>query len=137
MKKLITAGIILSLLGSTASLQAQQSQAQQSPADQIKEATEITRQWVAQQATIAKEGNQWRVDKELMQQRIDLFRSEMEELQAEIDALTQKAAQGQGTRAEYNNRIEELNRAQSVVIGMLPKFETEIRELATYFPTPL
>jgi hypothetical protein len=137
MKKLITAGIVLSLFGTMSSAQAQQEQAPVSAADQIKSATDVTRQWVDVQSTIAKEGNQWRVDKDLMQQRLDLFRSEMENLQSEIDNLAKKAAEGQGTRAEYSNRIEELNRAQSVVLGKLPKFETQLRELAEFFPSPL
>jgi chromosome segregation ATPase len=137
MKKLITAGIVLSLFGTYSSAQAQQEQVPATAADQIKNATEVTRQWVDTQATIAKEGNQWKVDRELIQQRIDLFQSEMENLQSEIDELAKKASEGQGTRAEYSNRIDELNRAQSVVLGKLPKYETELRELAQFFPAPL
>ncbi|MFA5257001.1 MAG: DUF3450 family protein [Opitutales bacterium] len=137
MKKLISAGIALGLFGTATLLQAQQSSTPVDAGEQIKAATEVTSKWVETRSTISKDANQWRVDKELIQQKIDFYRIELENLQTEIDTLSKSASEGQDKRAQYANQIEELNRAQSVVIGMLPKYEAQVRELVRYFPSPL
>lgn len=137
MKKLITAGAVLSLIGTPAFAQSQEAAAPLTPSEQIEQATAITKQWVEVQSTIAKEGNQWKVDKHLIQQRIDLFSAEMESLQQEIKELEDKAATGQGKRASYTNQINELQNAQNVVLGVLPRYEADLLELSKFFPTPL
>lgn len=133
MKKLITAGIALGLFGTVSLAQAQEATA----AEQLQAATNITSEWVEARSSISKEINQWRVNKELIQQKIDFYKNELEGLQEEIDRYVEEAEKGKGKRAEYSNQIEELNRAQKVVLGILPKYESQVKELAKYFPSPL
>jgi hypothetical protein len=136
MKKLITAGLALGLFGTVAHAQNQQA-ATIDAVEQMKAATQVTSQWIGIRANIAKVGSQWHIDRQLMQQRIDLYRSEIDQLQRNIAEMTSKAAEGQGKRAELSNEIDTLERAQKVVVGILPRYEAQLRELAKYFPEPL
>ncbi len=133
MKKLITAGIALGLIGSVSLVQAQATDT----ADLIKVATENTSKWVETRTTISKESNQWRVDKELIQQKIDFYKSEISMLSDEIKKLSDEAEKGKGDRAAFATKIEELQRATRVVTGILPKYENQVKELVSYFPLPL
>ena len=132
MKKLITAGVALGLL----SLPAFAQQPQQ-PGDVINSTLSPIAEWVNARALIAKDANQWRTEKQLIQQRIALYEAELQDLQTKLGELAQNQLQGADKRSQLQERRENLERAQAVIEGQLGAFERQVLALHEYFPAAL
>ncbi len=132
MKKLIIGGIALGL--SVVPATAQQETESQNPLQQTRSAISS---WVELKSDISKEATAWSTKKGLLEQRIELYETELENLTKEIAELQEKAETSAGDRSRLVQQQELLQRAQSAIEAELPKYETAILELARYFPAPL
>lgn len=132
MKKTITGGLLAILLagGLPSAANAQN----EGKIDEIR--TTITN-WVELRRTIASRANDWRVEKELIQHRIGLFKEEIDSLQERIDEVKTGADEAQRKRTEFQRDEERLREAAKGVESNIPLYESKIRELSKYFPTPL
>lgn len=109
-------------------------QEQKSPLDETRN---VVQQWVDLRTKISKARNDWRIEQELLQQRISLYRDELASLQADITKYEEAAAQGQSERAKLQGDADVLRRAMAVVEQELGGIERKLKALVPYFPDPL
>ena len=86
------------------------------------EARQHLEKWLETQRLISKEEQDWRVGKELVQERIDLIRRE-------ADALTEKIAQTKKESAEAAAKVAELKAQNEALKGGMKPLQHDLKQL--------
>lgn len=94
-------------------------------------------QWVELRKLISEESTNWRVDKELMADTLDVLAREMELLEERIAAAEENTTVADARREELTAENEKLKEASRAVEDRMPEMEAKIRELVTLFPETL
>lgn len=111
--------------------------AAQSQTDPIAETRANVSEWVELKTLTAKARADWKVEKEVLETRIALYETEIEELQAQIDEASGKVDEVEETRSNLQQQINDLKTANAAVEGKVAKYEKQVQELAEYFPPTL
>ncbi|MEZ5276283.1 MAG: DUF3450 family protein [Opitutaceae bacterium] len=94
-------------------------------------------QWVELRKLISEESTNWRVDKELMADTLEVLSKEMELLDARIVAAEENTTVADQKREDLSAENEKLKEASRAVEGAMPDMEAQIRELVKWFPEAL
>ncbi len=109
--------------------------------DQVRERIEGTRatieQMVRVRTTLSETRRDWEIYQETAQRRIDLFRSEREDLQLRIEETEARTTEAERRIAEIREDIDAVRAANRSIQDALPGLEARMREMAQFFPRPL
>ena len=103
----------------------------------IEDSRQLIEDWVKTQQIISKEENAWRESKELIEYRIDLFKSEIEDLDKAITDAEEAASDAERKREELQLQSNSFKAAADVVDSVAGDYEIRLRELTKQFPKPL
>ncbi len=132
MKNIVMAGI--TALGLTLCLPLL---AQGQKNNKIEESRTIIQEWVKTRQIISKEKNDWREQKELIEFRIDLFKSEIEDLDKAISDAEEAASDAERKREELQLQSNSFKSAVNVIDSAAGNYEIRLRDLTKQFPKPL
>ena len=94
-------------------------------------------QWVELRKLISEESTNWRVDKELMDDTLNVLAREMELLEERIAAAEENTTVADTKREELTAENEKMKEASRAVEDIMPAMEAQIRKLVTLFPATL
>lgn len=94
-------------------------------------------QWVEIKTLISEEESDWKVEKETLNESIDLLTREIDGLKLSIEAKEADATAAQEKRQDLTAKEEELKSAASVVKQVISSLEEQILDLVGYFPETL
>ena len=97
----------------------------------------VIEEWVQTRQLISKEQSAWNADKQLLQHRIELFKTEIETLDQQIEESEEQATEAQRQRDALQGEIDVLKSASRVVEDLVDDYEAKITALAKRFPQPL
>lgn len=95
------------------------------------------KEWVRLQSVISAEANQWKAEKEILQDRIALFQAEKKRLRERIREAREGRDEVAEKRAEINAERETLKAVMATVEEPLATYEKRLLELYPTFPDPL
>jgi Protein of unknown function (DUF3450) len=103
---------------------------------QLQDSKAILRKWMQTQEIISKELADWQTAKEVMNQRADLTRAELDSINEKLKAAENEIAKAEGAKKEHIQKQQELLAAAESLRVALPNFEDEIRMLQRWLPLP-
>ncbi len=95
------------------------------------------KEWVELKKLVSEESSKWRVEKETLNESIDLLSKEIEKLDEQISTMESEADAAQLERQSLNNEESELKQAAAVVKQIAVDLERDILELIEWFPKTL
>lgn len=125
------------LLGAVSSHTILQAQAANSNEDAVSNTRTLIQEWVDTRSAISTRRSEWNVEKQIIENKIELLESEIETLQSQIDDALSRSNLATDQRADLEQREQELRDALTVVRTQLPEYEAQIEEFVDYFPQPL
>lgn len=103
----------------------------------LAETRSTLKEWVELKKLISEEQSKWRVEKQTLEESIDLLQSEIEKLQTSIDAQEESATEAEQARVELTQEEEALKQASAAVKSVMDDLEAQTLDLMEYFPAPL
>jgi hypothetical protein len=94
-------------------------------------------QWVELRKLISEEDTNWRIDRELMKDTLDVLAVEMELLEQRILDAEENTTEADKQREEMTLENDILKEASRAVEDIMPEMEANIRELIKSFPKAL
>ncbi len=104
---------------------------------EIEDSRKIIEEWVQTRQLISKEHYDWVEQKELIEFRIELFKSEIEDLDDLITEAEEAASEAELKRIELQIQSNSFKAAGSIVDSVAGDYEIRLSELAKQFPEPL
>lgn len=98
---------------------------------------EALEQWVQTRKVISAERSDWKLGKEMLEDRIDLVSQEIESLRSRIDGAQSSIAEADRKREELVQRNEHLKEASAGLVEILDGIEARTRTLVARLPDPL
>ena len=86
---------------------------------------------------LSKERRDWTLYREMAERRIDLFRSERDNLQTQLEETESRTTEAERRIAEIRDEIEGARAANRSVRDALPNLEARLQEMIQFFPKPL
>ncbi|MCC5807996.1 MAG: DUF3450 family protein [Opitutales bacterium] len=109
--------------------------------EQVRERIEGTRttieQMVRVRTTLSETRRDWEIYQETAQRRIDLFRSERDDLRLRLEETEARTTEAERRIAAIREDIDAVRAANRSIQEALPGLEARLREIAQYFPRPL
>lgn len=133
MKKVLVGTLAVMLLSTLAS----QAQTAAGGVDPVAEARETIQNWVKTRQLISQRGADWRVEKEILANRIKLYQDEVAMLNAQIEKDAKETSGAEERRAGLQAEADQLRAANREVERLVSDYEFRVRSLAEYFPPPL
>ena len=132
MKKLVIGGFaaLMLVVATTVTAASQNSK-------QIEETRTFIDKWVQTRQLISKTENDWREESQLLDHRIELFKTEVEQLESQISETEGSRTSAEEARSSVKAEEESLKSASNVVERVVIKYEQRLRQLAKFFPEPL
>ncbi|RME70908.1 MAG: DUF3450 family protein [Verrucomicrobia bacterium] len=103
----------------------------------LKETRTALQQWVELRQLISEEENNWRAEKETLEESIRLIKSEMERLDNEMKEIDERSTAAEKERAELNERNAELKKAARAVTDAIESLEQAIISMHDRLPEKL
>lgn len=103
----------------------------------IEQAKGLLEKWYETQRTISKEENDWRVGKELMQERIDLTKRESDTLREKIVKTEQEIVESDKKGSELKTQNETLKKGLQPLSHDIKMLEMRVLSLVTRTPEPI
>lgn len=94
-------------------------------------------QWVELRKLISEEATDWRIDRELMADTVDVLGLEMGLLEERILEAEENTTEADKMREELTGENDILKEASRAVEDIMPEMEAQIRELIVRFPDAL
>ncbi|RKX36112.1 MAG: hypothetical protein DRP71_01165 [Verrucomicrobia bacterium] len=94
-------------------------------------------EWVELRKLISEEETNWRIDKELMADTVDVLGLEMGLLEDRILEAEENTTEADKMREKLAGENDVLKAASRAVEDIMPEMEAQIRELITHFPDAL
>lgn len=94
-------------------------------------------QWVELRKLISEEKNEWKVEKETLNESIELLQDEIANLKRRIEESKEEATDAERARAELTAEEEELKQATAVVKAIISNLERQTLNLSNLFPASL
>jgi FtsZ-binding cell division protein ZapB len=95
------------------------------------------KEWVQLKKLVSEENSKWRVEKETLNESIDLLTKEIDKLDERVQTMQQDADAAQLERQSLNNEEEQLKQAAAVVNEIASDLERDILQLVELFPNSL
>lgn len=125
--------IILSTFSSATLLVAQEKEKPIDPAA----SRELIRQWVQTERLLSEEKNTWKVEKQRMQDLLDLYQKELKLLNDEIEKAGASAGLVDDRKGKLESELKEFRDAQRLLADTLARLLPRMRSLISQLPTPL
>jgi FtsZ-binding cell division protein ZapB len=93
--------------------------------------------WIEVRSLMSREKEEWRVGREVLQNRIALVETELESLQAKTAACEKEITEADARRADLVEENESLKRAAGGLQTALPDMEQRLLELLRVLPEPI
>jgi len=93
--------------------------------------------WVELKKLVSEESSKWRVEKETLNESIDLLTKEIEKLDEQVVSMQSEADAAQLERQSLNNEDDELQQAAAVVKQIASDLERDTLQLVEQFPNSL
>jgi len=123
--KLIAAGLALA---GTAALSA---------APQLAETRSTLKEWVELKKIVSQEKNDWTVEKQILQESIDLRNDEIEKLKKAIETYEAEATDADKIRDDLTQEDTALKQASAIIKTEIVDLEASILDLVKYLPSSL
>ena len=124
----LASGLIAALLLSAAALRANET---------VEKIEADTDRWIEIQSQIAKEKNQWKTDKELLQGSIKVLTTRNEALKQNLESNQTASGLFTSNYQKVANAIQENEAAIEFLESKLPALEAKLRAIAPRLPLPL
>ncbi|QXD30616.1 DUF3450 family protein [Candidatus Pelagisphaera phototrophica] len=95
------------------------------------------KEWVELKKLVSEEKSRWTVEKQTLNESIDLLTQEIEKLDEQIVSMQEEADAAQLERQSLNNEDDELRAASAVVKQIATDLESQVIGLVDYFPESL
>jgi hypothetical protein len=106
-------------------------------ADQTDIAREKIQKWVETRQVISKETADWKVQKESMQNTLELLKQEMQSLETRMKEIGDTASQADVRRSELTDQKNKLSAATDSVRIAVADLEDQIKQILPMFPDAL
>lgn len=106
-------------------------------APDLKGTRSTLQEWVEVKTLISEETGNWKVERETLNESIDLLEQEIEGLKDSIKAKEDDATAAQEKRQDLTAQEEDLKAAASVVKQVISGLEEQLLDMVTYFPENL
>ena len=103
----------------------------------MQDARDALGQWVETRRIISKEKMDWELSRELLQDRIEIMRRQIQETQQRIDEAKNSIAETDQKHAELNGELDTLKGTSSVLDGIVLGLEARTLALLTRLPEPI
>ncbi|MBK1877141.1 DUF3450 family protein [Pelagicoccus mobilis] len=123
--KLIAAGIALA---GTAALSA---------APQLAETRSTLKEWVELKKIVSEEKNDWAVEKQTLQESIELLEDEIEKIETAIESYEAEATDAEKARDDLTAEENELKQASAIIKTEIVDLEAAVLDIVKYLPTSL
>lgn len=100
----------------------------------LQDSKTLLSKWMQTQQILSGELADWRIAKDVIRDRIDLTKSEIESIQTKTATADEEIAKADSDKKETVKKREELLAAIAAVKGALPVLETEVRGLHEVLP---
>ncbi|WP_309020581.1 DUF3450 family protein [Pelagicoccus sp. SDUM812003] len=108
-----------------------------SAAPELAETRSALKEWVEIKKLISEESSKWVVEKETLNESIDLLQKEIDKLQAAIERQEEEQTDAERVRAELTREEEALKQASAIVKNNIGDLEAQALELVKYLPKAL
>ena len=98
---------------------------------------ELIRQWVQAERLISEERNTWKVEKQNMQDLLDLYQKELKLLNEEIEKAGSSAELADDRKGELESELKEFRDAQTLLSETIARLLPRARALIKQLPEPL
>lgn len=133
-----TTGLLAALLFSVFACPNTHAQSDDGAVEQeMQDAREALAQWVETRRIISKEKMDWDLSRELLQDRIDLIRRQIEETQGRIDEAKNSIAQTDRSHAELSAELDGLKNTSSTFEKIVVGLEARTLILLARLPSPI
>ena len=105
--------------------------------NQITETRDVLDKWVETRQLISEERSDWKTEKSILGDTVQLLSSEMERLEKALADLEASATAADEDRSKLAAEKEELNAASAVVIDNIGALETQLKAIIQTLPEPL
>lgn len=95
------------------------------------------KQWVELKKLVSEEKSKWTVEKQTLNESIDLLTKEIDKLDQQITSMQDQADSAQRERQSLNNEDDRLKAASAVVGEIATDLESQVIGLVEYFPESL
>ena len=103
----------------------------------VQDTRTVLEQWVQTRRVISKEKRDWVLGKQLLQDRIDLVKREMESLRERIEETKSNLSEADKKKIELVETSDKLLEASSSLRSLIFRLEFETRELLRRLPEPI
>lgn len=103
----------------------------------VEGARELLDQWVETRKVLSKEKRDWRMGKEVLQDRISLVSDQIEALRMKIDESKQEIEKTEGATAKLVEETERLDAATAGLAAKVLEFEERTKALVQRLPAPI
>ena len=103
----------------------------------LQETRTALEQWVELRKLISEEATNWRIDRELMADTVDVLGLEMGLLEERVLEAEENTTEADKAREELTEENEILKEASRTVEDIMPEMEAQVRELIVRFPDAL
>jgi hypothetical protein len=132
-----TAAFALNPLQAQINLPTKSRSARSEPAAEIAMTRETLAKYFEAQKLISKEKNDWKLAKQLLEDRVNLLKSELETLKQKTKEEESKITDADKQRGELAEKNEALKDAAQLQEEKVAVLEKQIQNVAIRFPTPL
>lgn len=101
------------------------------------EARDVLEQWVETRQIISQERSDWKTEKAILTDTVDLLSSELERLDTEIAELETSATAADEEREQLTARRDALSAGSDAVLDNIGELETQIKMIVAKLPDPL
>lgn len=105
--------------------------------NQITETRDVLDKWVETRQIISEEKADWKTEKSILGDTVQLLSSELERLEKALTDLEASATAADEDRSKLAAEKEELNAASAVVIDNIGALETQLKAIIQTLPEPL
>lgn len=132
-----TRWLAVALIGALAQMPALGQEAVDTEGNAVDAARGALQEWVEVRARIADEKAKWAVGKEVLEDRIDVLRSEIENFRARIDEAQKSIAAADEELEELRADSERLNAASQTVKDRIVGYEERTKAMLEWMPPPV
>ncbi|MBK1830492.1 DUF3450 family protein [Verrucomicrobiaceae bacterium R5-34] len=98
---------------------------------------ELIRQWVQTERLLSEEKNDWQVEKQRMQDLLDLYQKELKLLNEEIEKAGSSAGLVDSRKSKLESELKEFRDAQRLMADTMARLLPRIKSIIQRLPAPL
>lgn len=105
-----------------------------SAAPELAETRSTLKEWVETKKLISEEENKWLIEKNILQESIDLLKDEIDKIETSIDSYEEQATAADRAREQLTQEDNELRAASQIVKDTIGDLEASVLDIVEYLP---